>query len=78
MKTAIDLINLTPSILLDGDVRNRVWIGKYACYGYLRVLGCRAFVHIPRYKRSNLDRKSKQIVVNLDSNLHQYKLEYYF
>jgi len=62
MKTTMDLINLTPSIPLGGDVRNRVWIGKYVCYGYLRVFRCRAFVHIPRYERSNLDKKSKQFL----------------
>ncbi|CAJ2642124.1 unnamed protein product [Trifolium pratense] len=60
MKTAVDLINLSPSIPLDGDVPNRVWTGKDVSYGYLRVFGCRAFVHIPRDERSKLDKKSKQ------------------
>ncbi|MCI62795.1 E3 ubiquitin-protein ligase RF298-like, partial [Trifolium medium] len=42
MKTAVDLINLSPSIPLEGDVPNTVWTGKDVSYGYLRVFGCRA------------------------------------
>ncbi|MCI59809.1 retrovirus-related pol polyprotein from transposon tnt 1-94 [Trifolium medium] len=37
MKTAVDLVNLSPSIPLDGDVPNRVWQGKDVSYGYLSV-----------------------------------------
>ena len=44
MKTAVDLINLSPSIPLDGDVPNRVWTWTNVSYRHLRVFGCRSFV----------------------------------
>lgn len=60
--TVVYLINLSPSIPLDGDVPQRVWTGKDVSYKHLRVFGCRAFVHIPRDERSKLDKMSKQCI----------------
>ena len=40
MRTAVDLINLSPSAPLLGDVPQRVWIGKNATYDHLKVFGC--------------------------------------
>lgn len=37
MRTAIDLINLSPLAVLDGD---RVWTGKDISFDHLRVFGC--------------------------------------
>ena len=62
MKTAIDLINLSPSYALDGDVLEKVWLEKLVSYDHLRVFGCRAFIHIPRDKWSKLDCKSKECI----------------
>ncbi|PKI76595.1 hypothetical protein CRG98_002904 [Punica granatum] len=62
MRTTIDLINLTPSVALDGDVPQQVWTGKKVSYKHLRVFECRASVHIPRYERSKLDAKAKQCI----------------
>ncbi|KAI4357804.1 hypothetical protein L6164_001728 [Bauhinia variegata] len=62
MRTAVDLINLSPSIPLSGDIPERVWKGKDVSYKHLRVFGCRAFVHIPRDERFKLDGKSKQCI----------------
>ena len=62
MKTSIDLINLSPSIRLKGDVPERVWTNKDVSYDHLRVFGCRAFVHIPKYERSKLDVKAKPCI----------------
>ena len=62
MRTAIHLINLSPSIPLDGDIPERVWIGKDVSYKHLRVFGCRAFVHVPKDERSKLDKKAKQCI----------------
>ena len=45
LRTVVDLINLSPSIPLNGDVPNRVWKGKDVSYNHLRVFGCKAFVH---------------------------------
>ena len=58
----MDLINLSPSVPLKGDVPQRVWSGKDVSYNYLKVFGCRAFVHIPKDERSKLDDRSKQCI----------------
>ena len=62
MRTSIDLINISPSIPLKGDVPERVWTGKYVSYDHLRVFGCRAFVHIPKDERSKLNVKVKPCI----------------
>ncbi|KAI4324009.1 hypothetical protein L6164_023577 [Bauhinia variegata] len=59
MRTTVDLINLSPSVPLSGDIPERVWKGKDVSYKHLRVFGCKAFVHIPRDERFKLDAKSK-------------------
>ena len=51
MRTSIDLINLSPSVPLKGDVPKRVWTKKDVSYDHLRVFSCRAFVHILKDKR---------------------------
>ena len=62
MRTIVDLINLSPSVPLNGDVPEKVWTGKEVSYDHLRVFGCRAFVHIPKDERSKLDPKAKQCI----------------
>ncbi|CAL9003904.1 unnamed protein product [Prunus brigantina] len=62
LMTAVDLINLSPSAPLNGDVPNKFWSGKDVSYNHLKVFGCRAFVHIPKYERSKLDAKSKECI----------------
>jgi hypothetical protein len=62
MRTAVDLINLSPSIPLDGDIPQRVWIGKDVSFKHLKMFGCRAFVHIPRDERSKLVSKVKKCI----------------
>ncbi|KAL6322839.1 hypothetical protein AAG906_020839 [Vitis piasezkii] len=52
MRTTIDLINMSPSYPLKGDIPER----------HLGVFGCRAFVHVPRDERSKLDSKTKQCI----------------
>ena len=51
MRTSIDLINLSPSVPLKGDVHERVWTKKDVSYDHLRVFSCRAFVHILKDER---------------------------
>ena len=63
MRIAVDLINLSPSVPLNGDVQEKVWTGKEVSYDHLRVFGCRAFVHIPKDERSKLDLKAKQCIL---------------
>ena len=62
MRTSIDLINLSPSVPLKGDVPERLWTGKDVSYDNLRVFGCKAFVHIPKDERSKLDVKAKPCI----------------
>ena len=62
MCTAVDLINLSLSVLLEGDVLERVWTGKDVSYKHLRVFGYKAYVHIPKDERSKLDDKAKECI----------------
>ena len=62
MRTVVDLINLSPSVSLNGDVLEKVWTRKEVSYDHLRVFGCRAFIHIPKDERSKLDPKAKQCI----------------
>ncbi|CAN0846213.1 Retrovirus-related Pol polyprotein from transposon TNT 1-94 [Linum grandiflorum] len=62
MRTAVDLINLSPSVPLEGDVPQRVWSGKDVSYEHLRVFGCKAYVHVPRDERAKLDDKAKPCI----------------
>ena len=48
MRATIDLINLSLSAPLDGDVPEKVWTGKYVSYKHLRVFYCKVYVHIPK------------------------------
>ena len=55
--TACYLINRSPSVPLDFDIPERVWIGKDVSYSYFKVFGCKVFVHVPKEQRSKLDSK---------------------
>ena len=59
MRIVVDLINLSPLYPLKGDIPEKVWTRKFVSFKHLRVFGCRAFVHVPRDKRSKLDSKTK-------------------
>ena len=48
MRTIVDLINMSPSYPLEGDIPKMVWIRKFVSFEHLRVFGCRTFVHVPR------------------------------
>ena len=62
MRTTVNLIHLSPSYFLEGDIPERVLIGKFVSFEHLRVFGCRAFVYVPRDERSKLDSKTKQCI----------------
>ena len=62
MRTTVDLINLSPSYPLEGDIPKSVWTKKFVSFEHLRVFGCRAFVHVPRDEQSKLDNKTKQCI----------------
>ena len=52
MRTAVDLINVSPSIPLDDVVPERFWTIKVVSYKHLTVFGYRAYVLIPKDERS--------------------------
>ena len=54
------IINLTPSVPLEGDVLEEVWLNKKVSYNHLKVFGCRVFVYIPKDERAKLDSKIKE------------------
>ena len=72
---ATQLINLSPTTILDGKVPDEVWSGKEVSYKHLRVFGCRAFAHVPKDERTKLENKSKQcICLSYGDDKFGYKL----
>ena len=62
IRIEVDFRNLSPSAPLDGDVPKSVWTRNNVSYKHLKVFGCRAYVHIPKYKRSKLDNRRKPCI----------------
>nr|KYP49351.1 Retrovirus-related Pol polyprotein from transposon TNT 1-94 [Cajanus cajan] len=60
--TAVHVINLTSTVILNSEVLDKIWFDKNASYDHLRVFGCKVFVHIPRDERSKLDAKTRQCI----------------
>jgi len=58
----VDIVNLTPSIPLEGAIPEEVWTDKKALYNHLKLFGCREFVHIPQDERAKLDAKTKECI----------------
>ncbi|KAM1152104.1 hypothetical protein EV1_034405 [Malus domestica] len=58
VRTACYLINRSPSVPLGLNVPERVWTGNDMSYSYLKVFGCKAFVHVPKEQRLKLDYKA--------------------
>lgn len=59
MRTIVNLFNISPSTVFDGDVPKRVWTRKDISYKHLRVFICRAYVFIPKYEISKLNDKPR-------------------
>ena len=57
------MINLSPLVLFQDDVLERVWVGKDILYNHLRVFNYRTFIHIPKDERFKLDDKFKQYIL---------------
>ena len=62
MRPAVDLINLSSSAPLDGDVPERFQTGNDISYKHLRVFDCRAYIHILDDELSKLDDKAKEYI----------------
>jgi hypothetical protein len=73
--TARYLVNMSPSSVLVDMTPHEVWSGKKPSVSHLKVFGCDAFVHVPKEKRSKLDKKAvKCIFIGYKEGMKGYKL----
>jgi hypothetical protein len=54
------LINIAPSISLDGGIPEEEWTGKKVNYSFLKTFSCEAFIHIDKENRTKLEEKSRK------------------
>jgi hypothetical protein len=54
------LINIVPSISLDGGIPEEAWIGEKVNYSYFMTFGSESFIHIDKENREKLEAKSKK------------------
>jgi hypothetical protein len=59
--TACYSINRSPSSTLDDMTPHEVWTGKRSCLTHLGVLGCDAYVHVPKENRSKMDKRLESV-----------------
>ena len=62
MGIACYLVNQSPSSVLDDKTPHKVWSGKKPSLQHLRVIGCDAYVHVPKENRRRLDKKAKKCI----------------
>jgi hypothetical protein len=60
--SACYLVNPSPSLSLDEKTLHKVWIGKKPSLTHLRVIGCDAYVHVPKENKNKLDKKDKKCI----------------
>ena len=70
---AFYIINMSPSVPLEGDIPQRVLSSKARSYGYLRVFGCLANVHVDKARGGNMiprvDRVYSSAIVKMNSTI---------
>ena len=62
LRTAIHIINITPSSWLDGNISEHMWTEREVSYDYLLVFWCQVLVHVPKDERTKLDTKSRECI----------------
>jgi hypothetical protein len=73
--TAKYLLNMSPLSTLVDMTPHEVWSGKNPLVSHLKVFGCDAFVHVPKEKRSKMDKKEvKCIFIGYKEGMKGYKL----
>jgi hypothetical protein len=73
--TACYLVNRSPSSALDDKTPQEIWTGKKPFLTYLKVFGCDAYAHVPKEKRSELDKKAEKcIFIGYTDGLKGYKI----
>jgi hypothetical protein len=66
---------MSPSSTLVNTTPHEVWLGKNPLVSHLKVFDCDAFVHVPKEKRSKLDKKAiKCIFIGCKEGMKGYKL----
>jgi transposase InsO family protein len=60
--TAKYLVNMSPLSVLVETTPHEVWFGKKPSVSHLKLFGCDAFVHVPKEKRSKLDKKAVKCI----------------
>jgi hypothetical protein len=69
------LLNMSLSSALVDTTPHEVWFGKKPSVSHLKVFRCDAFVHVPKEKRSKLDKKAvKCIFIGYKEEMKGYKL----
>jgi hypothetical protein len=72
--TARYLVNMSPSSASVDMTPHEVWSGKKPLVSHLKLFGCDAFVHVPKEKRSKLDKKEfKCIFIGYKEGMKGYK-----
>ena len=75
METTCYLVNRSPTSTLIDKIPQEVWTGKKPSIKHLKVLGCDAYVHVPKEKRSKLDNKAEKcIFIGYKDGMKGYKL----
>ena len=73
--TTCYLVKISPSSMLDDKTPQEVWIGKKPSLTHLKVFGCEAYVHVPKEKKSKLDKKvEKCIFIGYKDGLKGYNI----
>jgi hypothetical protein len=73
--TTCYLVNRSPSSTLDEKTPQEVWTGKKPSLTHLKVIGCEAYVYVPKENMSKLDKNvEKCIFIGYKDGLKGYKL----
>jgi hypothetical protein len=66
---------MSPSSVLVNTTPHDIWSGKKPSVTHLKVFVCDAFVHVPKEKRSKLDKKAvKCNFIRYKEGMNGYKL----
>jgi hypothetical protein len=73
-EAAIYLKNRSPTKALKQVTPEEAWTGEKVDESHLRIIGCKAMMHIPKQETTKLDSKSKMIFVRYSEAAKGYRL----